>query len=537
MADIVKPPSPEEIAEGIQAGWNALTPAQREQLEAEHAGTTEFMLHKEEIKQACKDSLDFLGMLAMPEDIKLSFPDLFHQLWQILIEKLALTRDFSKMAIALPRGHGKTIVLKLLIVYTILYTKKKFILVVGAVKDLAENIIADVVEILDSENILSIFGNWRYKLQVDRQDFKKFIFLGRPVIIKAIGAGTAMRGINVKNARPDAIFCDDAQTIECSQSITEAQKFQRWFFGTLMKAKSPEGCLYLYIGNMYPDLEIRKNIYGCLLRNLAQNKHWVSIVLGAILADGTALWEELIPLQQLLDELEHDRSQGQEDTYYAEVLNDPQAFSGRYLDVTKLAPWKNVGGVSLPVGRFIIIDPMCGKKDPRLDDLAIGLFEVHEGKPVLVKLSRVQLNPAEVIFLCLKWCAEYDCRCVIAEAVGYQSTLLFWFDFICQQNQIEGIELLPVLPHGRPKNSRILEWFKYWMGGESEVAEELYAEVLSLALSFNPLVTKNRDDVLDIMAYANQVLLEYPDSIWIPLGYGNVVAEQEGGLISSSVLE
>lgn len=502
--------------------------------------SAEYNLNKDEIIKAMREGLDSLGMVAMPEDITLDFPDVFTQLWLLLLEALAKHRDFSKFAVGLPRGHGKTIVLKLLILYIILFTDRRFILVVGATGVLAENIIADVQDMLDSENIRVLFGNWRNNMEIDRLDFKKFKFLERDIILKGVGAGTALRGINVKNKRPDVIILDDAQTKECATSIVEAIKFLGWFLGTLMKAKSPYGCTYIYVGNMYTDLEIKKAsmggsaVYGCMLRNLALNKGWRSFIVGAILADGKALWEELFPLSQLYEELEQDMSMGSQDVFFAEVLNDPQASSGQHLDITKLSPFE-VEEASC-VGKFIVIDPMSGKKDPKLDGLAIGLWEVHDGRPVLVKLSHEQLTPAECIHLCLKWCEESGCKAIAAESVAYQSTLLFWFAFICNQLQIEGIELVEVMPGGRSKSSRILGFFKAWMLGEVLVSEEPYSRVLTQAIHYNPMKTNNKDDIIDMCAYAQDMLLKHPSSIALSTEY-DVMGEllNSGQLIEGNI--
>lgn len=493
---------------------------------------SEYTVNRAELEEACRICLDTLAMTAMPEDISLEFPELFKQLWDMLTQALLKERDFSKYAVGLPRGHGKTIVLKVLILWTILFSERKFILVVAAIKDLAENIVADVVDMLDSQNIREIFGNWRFELEIDRQDFKKFRFRGRNIIIKAIGQGTAVRGIAVKNSRPDFIACDDAQTKECAASVSESLKFISWFLGTLLKAKAPTGCTYLYIGNMYTDLEVKKGLYGCMLRNLQLNKNWISFIVGAILVDGTALWEELHPREQLMEEFAQDTAMGAQDIFYAEVLNDPQAINGQFLDPTKISPFRPE--VSVCVGKYIVIDPMSGKKDPKLDDLMIGLFEVHEGMPILVRLSTEQLTPLQVIHLCLGWCQETGCMLICAEAVAYQSTLLFWFGVVCEQLNITGIELQPLLPHGRPKNSRILDMFRSWEAGELGANEETFSLVLGQATRFNPLTKNNKDDILDVMAYSLQVLLEYPASIAIS---GEYTVVDTGELIEGNMLD
>lgn len=472
----------------------------------------EFTIDREELTAASKADMNTLAALAAPDDATLDFPEIFLQLWVMLTSASLKVRDFSKFAIGLPRGHGKTFVIKLFIIYCILFTNKQFILIIGATADLAENILADVRDMLDSSNIIALFGNWRHSMETDRQNFKKFTFQGRPIIIKAVGAGTAMRGITVKNKRPDLMIFDDAQTVDCSQSASEAQKFAAWFTGTALKAKNPKSCTFIYIGNMYKDLEIQKNFYGCMLRNLQKNSAWTSFIVGGILADGKALWEELQPLDQLLEELRQDIELQQEEIFYAEVLNDPAAIASRLLDTQILEPFVRPPDEQ-PLGSFIIIDPSSGKKKANIDDLVIGYFEVHDGRPILMELRSGKLSPLECIHECFKICLSTGCACVIAEDVAYQSTLLFWFEHVAEQQGLEGINFFPINPKGVSKTVRIINFFKQWMQKEVQVAEPLQATVVSQATRFNPLKRDNIDDILDVCAYAQQVMLEHPQDI------------------------
>lgn len=477
----------------------------------------EYVVLPEETKEACKQDMDVFGMVAAPDDVSLEFPELFKQLWFMLAAAVGTIGDFSKFAVGLPRGHGKTFVVKLFLLYCILFTNKKFILVVGSTVDLAQNIIADIVDMLDSDNIRTLFGNWRFSLEVDRQGFKKFIFNGRPVILKASGAGSSIRGITVKNKRPDIIVFDDAQTADCAQSLVEAQKFITWFTGTAMKAKNPTGCTFIYIGNMYKDVEIKKGLYTCMLRNLQLNSSWTSFIVGGITVDGKALWEELQPLEQLLEELQQDQQLDQEETFYAEVLNDPAAISKRLLNTAALTPFDPLPE-DRPHASFILIDPSSGKKSRvRLDDTAIGYFEVHDGIPVLQDLTSERLSPLATIHTCLKICMATGCSTIICESVAYQSTLLFWFEHVCTQLGIEGIKLLEIGPRGKSKTSRILDFFKAWEQGQLLVCSKHHSTVVGQATRFNPIVSDNIDDILDIMAYAPQVMFEYPHEILVDL--------------------
>ena len=487
-----------------------------------------------EVRAIAKNNLDFFGGLSMPADCTLQFPPYYVSLFQHLIGSLIAERNFDKYAVGFPRGHGKTLFLKLLILYCILYTNKQFILIICATQELAENVVRDVWDILDSDNIRATFGNTKGMIQKDTGHFKQFEYDNLPRIIAAAGCGSSIRGFNVKNRRPDMIILDDAQTKDCASSLVEAQKYITWFTGTLMKAKAPTGCNFIYVGNMYPDVVIKKtqdgnDLYACHLRNLQKNKYWKSFIVGAILADKTALWEELQPLHQLLEEFEQDLSLGQGDVFCAEVLNDPQALPNAGLAFEKIRTKDPIPG-ELHQGSFIIIDPATGKKTS--DDTAIGYFEVYDGVPYLVECIKDKLTSIQTVESALRLGLRRNCFLVACETVAYQAELLNIFRYICAQQSIQGFEFVGVHPAGRSKNSRIMEMAKKLIAGEIGLYKEVFAMVTHQLRAFNPLLTNNQDDVLDIVAYAPQVVNEY--AALLILAGGDVIANSEFQLLPSA---
>ena len=67
-----------------------------------------------EVEQNAKNSLDFLAALALPTVFKYLFPPVFQAIWTWLLSYVHKTRDFSQLAIGLPRGFGKTMLIKYL---------------------------------------------------------------------------------------------------------------------------------------------------------------------------------------------------------------------------------------------------------------------------------------------------------------------------------------------------------------------------------------------------------------------------------------
>jgi hypothetical protein len=477
----------------------------------------EAAFNAQEVVDLSRTSLDFLAAIAIPTVYTYPYPPVFLAVWDWLRSYIDKKRDFSQLALGLPRGFGKTALMKLFILYCILFTDRRFILIICENTSKAVNILSDIMDMLNEENIKKTFGDWKLGVETDRQDLKKFGFRGRNIILMAVGADSGIRGITLKNERPDVMLFDDIQSRECADSQVQSESLERWMVGTAMKAKSPRGCLFLFTANMYPTK-------WSVLRKLKGNPNWVKFIAGGILADGTSLWQDLQPIEQLMREYENDVSMGRPEIFYAEVLNDETASSNNLIDLSKCPPVPYESG-DIPAGNYIIIDPSTGKINS--DAVAIGYFEVYEGYPVLRELINERLSPGDTIHKALELALRHNCRLICAESVAYQATLNYWFQFICTQRGIYGMEFVEVYPGGFSKNSRILSMFKSLQAGEIYVSEECKSEVYLQIMQFNPLRRDNVDDVLDLLAYAPKVLEMYGEYV-VSM---NVIVQQDNSSI------
>ncbi len=462
---------------------------------------TEGAFQTQDVQALAKENLDFLAALAMPTVFQFGFPPVFQAVWQWLLGETFKIRSFPQMALGLPRGFGKTTLIKIYILYCILFTQKRFILIISATATLAENILSDVIDMLNEPNIKKVFGDWRIGLEKDTQSIKKFGFRNRNITLAALGAGTSLRGLNIKNERPDVMIFEDIQTREQADSQIQSDNLAKWMQGTAMKAKSPHGCAFIFVANMYPTK-------WSLLRQLKANPTWTKFIAGGILADGTSLWEDLQPIAQLTKEFENDLSMGRPEIFYAEVLNDENASSNNLIDLSLLPrlPYEP-DDIPPAAGRFIIIDPSGNKSNS--DATAIGYFEVHDARPVLRSLINEKLSPGDTIRKAIALGLQHNCRLIAVESVAYQATLNYWFQFICEQQGIYGFEAVEVYPGGWSKNSRILNMLKSYAAGEIFVDPECKPTVHLQITQFNPLKTDNVDDVLDLLTYAPKVMEAY----------------------------
>lgn len=467
----------------------------------------------QEIQNVARGDLDFLAGLIMPLVFTFCFPPVFKSVWEWLLQYVMQDRTFPQLALGLPRGFGKTTLMKIFIIYCILFTDRKFILIISATAKLAENILSDVIDMLEEPNIKAVFGDWKLGVEKDTQSLKKFGFRGRPITIAAVGAETSLRGLNIKNTRPDVMIFEDIQSRECADSEIQSKSLENWMIGTAMKAKSPTGCMFLFVANMYPTKH-------SILRKLKENNTWTKFIAGGILADGTSLWEELQPIKQLMKEFENDLAMGKPEIFYSEVLNDENASSNNLIDLSKLPALTYQEG-DIAGGNFIIIDPATDKINS--DAISIGYFEIHDGLPVLMELKEDRFSPGETIRTALNYALSKNCRLIAVESNAYQYSLLYWFEFMCEQLQIQGVEAVPVYSGSRAKNARILEMFKAYAAGEIFVHTDCKLEVHVQITQFNPLKRDNTDGLLDLLTYAPKVIEEFGEYIVA----GSIIESQE----------
>lgn len=448
--------------------------------------------------------INFFAALALPHVMLSALPVFYVVVWQILVNREK--KDMGKIlrfALGLPRGHAKTTFIKVVIAWLIVYDKVNFALMVCANEDLAEQLLDDINDILGSPNMEAVYGKWTECLTTDRTYLKKAVYHNRAVILAAKGAGSSVRGLNIKHTRPDLIFCDDAQTRENDESLTERQKLLRWLVATLFKLVAPRGNrLIIYVGNMYSE--------ECILRMFQNNKSWISLVTGAILENGQPLWPELHSLEALMESYAHDEALGLAELWFAEVMNDPVSHATSLLP--ELLPSYPFDENMVPDGVFITIDPAGFRK--KSDDNEIILHNVFDGKGIIrdrVSSATEPLltNPEEIIKAALSMALRSGASLIGIEDTGYQQTLQFWFTKYIKEAGISGIHIVPLSPHGRSKEARIRQHI-----------QELYAESYYLHPSVRPAYiyqgTKykigkkdNKDDLLDACAYGLDVRNEY----------------------------
>jgi len=471
----------------------------------------------EQAVEACKTDPNFFSRFSMPEVHEYDIPEFYTEVWFFLLQRIIGVRDtlhsVFRFALGLPRGHAKTTFSKLLIAYGILFGLFDFVLIVGSSEDRAQDILDDIDGILGSDNVRKVFGDWNSPRAVERdtREVKIRNFLGREVILAAVGAGTALRGINIRNRRPGFILLDDVQTKENDESPAERDRLLRWILATLLKSRDPKHCFIFYIGNMYSE--------QCILKQLQNNKMWTTLITGAILADGSALWPQLHPLDNLLEEYEHDSSLGKADIWFAEIMNDPQSVTQSLFPDGNIPDSPYAEDAELEVqASFITVDPAGFRSDS--DDNVVVAHKLVEDTPIITEIRAGKWDPETTILEAIDCAIDNRSTYIGIESVAYQQTLKFWMELYLESYGLENnIEVIEIKPGIASKHSRIRAWVSNVLNNNYNVLRSVdRALILWQGIRYRAGKKNNQDDILDGCAFGDYMLNKHRDELEYSFG-------------------
>lgn len=469
-------------------------------------------LTREQIIHRCLTDLNFMSKFFMPTVCKDDFPPLMDSVWRLWIDganKLTKYRGEFKTASAIPRGYAKTTLIKLFIIWLILFTPHTFIAIIGSTDSNAENIASDVVDMLGQSHVRAIFGNWDSDVRRNSKEERSFKFLGKSVILKPKGALTSVRGLNIFNKRPDVIIMDDVETAEVAASVAESSKLIEWVFSTLVPTINSDGGLVMFIGNVYP-------YPTSLLHIIKRTPSWTKLILGAILSDGSALWENLHSKRKTIQGYLDSIIQGTVRSWLAQYMNAVEDETLNQADLTAIASYgqqvsNKISNVR-PDMQYLIIDPATDKVDA--DDTCLLHVQVYQSLIVCRRTVLEVMSPKETIRKALSLCAAYNIPAVFIEDVQYQYTLGQWMREALDVTELkELVSVMYVSPKRSSKNSRINMSFKELNAAEVIIHPELYPKYRAEAKKFDPNRKDNRDNLLDTTHYASIIYDTYKHTL------------------------
>jgi predicted phage terminase large subunit-like protein len=204
------------------------------------------------------------------------------------LRRLIEDPDVENMAIAMPRGSGKTtIVSNAFPLWCILFKKRRYIIIMQESYDQAKGQLGTIkAELTDNERIKEHFGN----LMGNRWS-EDSIEVSTKILVEALGAGSKIRGRKYRNQRPDLMILDDMENLESVQSETQRLKDRQRLYNSILPAGERHRTKVLMVGNFLH--------HDCLLKHAVNNPMFRSRMYRAVPKVGetfafapSGLWEE-----------------------------------------------------------------------------------------------------------------------------------------------------------------------------------------------------------------------------------------------------
>lgn len=250
-------------------------------------------------------------------------PDVIFQEFSVLHEQilnLLNNDDYKKIAIAAPRGIGKTTLIQLLCCHGIVFRKYHYIIYISNTSTLSIKYSENIKRILQSnKNIKKYFGNVKVSSADDTNNlFAKETWIAYgDICIEPKGVGQQIRGSLWNGYRPDLIILDDLENKETVLSDYQRKKMSEWFFSDVRRTESRYGEKTKFIV-----IDTIKH-QDSLLANLVENDKWKSLVLSICDDNFNSYDPNYMTTEELKEEYEESKNADEEDTFYMELMNQP----------------------------------------------------------------------------------------------------------------------------------------------------------------------------------------------------------------------
>jgi hypothetical protein len=270
-----------------------------------------------DILAACSQSTRTTALTFFPERFNVPFAEEVHGKIFDLIDDPTL----NKVAIAAPRGWGKTSIVALaLMARHILFRVTDFIAYINMSHDAAalqtENLRRELVS---NPIIKKIFGQVKVNLGNSEfeETFSKKAWVAYDTLVWPRGAGQQVRGVLYRNSRPALIVLDDLENTENITNEDFRKKQREWLYADVMPAvpKLHKNWKIVYIDTLKHE--------DSVLQHLLESPDWASVRLEACDDNFKPTAEHFMSQADLTREWESHQQAGQTDVFFREFRNLP----------------------------------------------------------------------------------------------------------------------------------------------------------------------------------------------------------------------
>ena len=268
----------------------------------------------------CSASTRVTAKTFFPERFELPFSKAVHDKIFDLIDGPS-----RKVAIAAPRGWGKTSIVALaLMARWILFRKTSFICYINKSHDAAslqtENLRRELVT---NKMIKTFFGDFKQRggnKHEFEEVFSKKAWVAYDTLVWPRGAGQQVRGVLFKNDRPGLFVIDDLEDPDRIENDDIRRRWYEWLYADVIKAVPRIGKKALDYKIVYIDTLKHED---SVLQKLLDSKDWDSIRLEACDDNFKSTAPTFMSDEQIAKEWKEHSDAGQTDVFFRELRNLP----------------------------------------------------------------------------------------------------------------------------------------------------------------------------------------------------------------------
>lgn len=472
-------------------------------------------LDPDELRQLLQFSDEFFIEYFLSEEIE---PDQQVEDFHLLVFGRFTDLSVRKEVAALPREHAKTTYLRLAILKLIYFSPIQFFVYMSATHAGAASSIESIWNRVISEQGQLAFGLpeiQRERLSEGHIEF--WVTAYRPngnkyqklIIIKALGVGQTLRGMNIHNMRPEYVACDDIEDEAAIKTPEGYAKLKHWFDNTFMRAVSRKKgrSKIAQIGNLIG--------LQTLLNDNITDPEWRSMRLGVLRSNGKPLWAAQWSIAEIKADLARAKRRGSLSAWFGEMMNMPYNIENALIPYEKIffTPQRHPADGN-KYKCFITIDPAISAKTSA-DECAIVLHTIDEiGVPQCSEyVCQIGMDPAVMSEIVLELCLKWNCWVIGCESVQLQVVLIHYFRLAFETQGLFGYDFVPIEIGQTHKTARLRTWASAVQDKEYSIPEDDWGIVQQL-INFDVRKTNNKDDLIDSCSMGLYMLKYYSDMIF-----------------------
>jgi len=272
-------------------------------------------LTKEKIKEVLLPELERafvstrrMGELFFPHHLTRPFGKIHNKLFEYLDDPKR-----EKVAIAAPRGFGKSTIVNLLFASRIIYFHlANYVVLVSSTETKANEELRTLKsEMENNERLIAVFGNI-----IGKEWTKEFILTNTGVRVRTRGAGQQVRGLKEGRNRPQVLIIDDLEDSKTVASESQTKALKRWFYSDLINVLSNEPKDFkkiVYIGTVLGE--------NSLLASLKDDPEWAYTTLELFDDNLNSNYPEFMTTEKIKALYEAYKERGLLDVFYEEFKN------------------------------------------------------------------------------------------------------------------------------------------------------------------------------------------------------------------------